>query len=119
MATTVREKFSSQAAPEVLAALRRIAEGPGRQFQAVLDTDAASRRRARCTRPRCSGGSIVPAANRLLRRHRGRSGCADGEPGDQRASMQICAKMMKMLESGAFDIAHIDPWLREFATAGD
>ena len=37
MTTTVREKFSSQAAPEVLAALRQIAESQGRQFQAVLD----------------------------------------------------------------------------------
>jgi hypothetical protein len=37
MTTTTREKFSSQAAPEVLAALRQIAESQGRQFQAVLD----------------------------------------------------------------------------------
>lgn len=37
MTTAVREKFSSQAAPEVLAALRQIAESQGRQFQAVLD----------------------------------------------------------------------------------
>jgi hypothetical protein len=37
MATTAREKFSSQASPEVLTALRQIAEGQGRQFQAVLD----------------------------------------------------------------------------------
>jgi predicted transcriptional regulator len=37
MTTTVREKFSSQAAPDVLLALRRIAENQGRQFQAVLD----------------------------------------------------------------------------------
>ncbi len=35
--TVVREKFSSQAAPEVLAALRQIASAQGRQFQAVLD----------------------------------------------------------------------------------
>ena len=35
--TNIREKFSSQAAPEVLAALRLIAEAQGRQFQAVLD----------------------------------------------------------------------------------
>ena len=35
--TTLREKFSSQASPEVLAALRQIAESQGRQFQAVLD----------------------------------------------------------------------------------
>lgn len=33
----VREKFSSQASPEVLAALRQIARAQGRQFQAVLD----------------------------------------------------------------------------------
>ena len=32
-----REKFSSQAAPEVLAALRKIANEEGRHFQAVLD----------------------------------------------------------------------------------
>ncbi len=32
-----REKFSSQAAPEVLSALRSIANSEGRQFQAVLD----------------------------------------------------------------------------------
>lgn len=37
MSNAVREKFSSQAAPEVLAALRQIAESQGRQFQAVLD----------------------------------------------------------------------------------
>ena len=37
MTTTVREKFSSQAAPDVLLALRKIAENQGRQFQAVLD----------------------------------------------------------------------------------
>ena len=37
MSTAVREKFSSQATPEVLAALRHIAEVEGRQFQAVLD----------------------------------------------------------------------------------
>jgi predicted transcriptional regulator len=37
MTATVREKFSSQAAPEVLASLRQIAQDQGRQFQAVLD----------------------------------------------------------------------------------
>jgi len=37
MTAAVREKFSSQATPEVLTALRRIAESEGRQFQAVLD----------------------------------------------------------------------------------
>ena len=35
--TPVREKFSSQTAPDVLAAMRQIAESQGRQFQAVLD----------------------------------------------------------------------------------
>ncbi len=37
MTSPVREKFSSQASPEVLAALRQIAASQGRQFQAVLD----------------------------------------------------------------------------------
>lgn len=37
MNTPAREKFSSQAAPDVLAALREIAETQGRQFQAILD----------------------------------------------------------------------------------
>lgn len=37
MSVVVREKFSSQASPEVLAALRKIAESEGRQFQSVLD----------------------------------------------------------------------------------
>jgi len=32
MSTATREKFSSQAAPEVLAALRQIAESQGRQL---------------------------------------------------------------------------------------
>ena len=37
MTNVTREKFSSQAAPDVLAAMRQIAESQGRQFQAVLD----------------------------------------------------------------------------------
>ena len=37
MPTPIREKFSSQATPEVLAALRQLAQSQGRQFQAVLD----------------------------------------------------------------------------------
>lgn len=37
MTTAAREKFSSQAAPEVLASLRQIANAQGRQFQSVLD----------------------------------------------------------------------------------
>ena len=37
MPSAAREKFSSQAAPDVLAALRQIAEAQGRQFQSVLD----------------------------------------------------------------------------------
>ena len=37
MPTVAREKFSSQASPDVLMALREIAEVQGRQFQAVLD----------------------------------------------------------------------------------
>ncbi len=37
MAKVEREKFSSQASPEVLLEMRRIAEDQGRQFQSVLD----------------------------------------------------------------------------------
>jgi len=33
----------------------------------------------------------------------------------QRAPMRIHAEMMSMFESGTFDIAHLDPWLRSFA----
>ena len=35
----------------------------------------------------------------------------------QRDPMQIHAEMMQMFESGTFDIAHLDPWLRAFARA--
>ena len=37
MTSATRVKFSSQAAPEVLQALRNIAKTQGRQFQSVLD----------------------------------------------------------------------------------
>jgi len=37
MNTLSREKFSSQASPDVLAALRQLAASQGWQFQAVLD----------------------------------------------------------------------------------
>jgi len=37
MPNTAREKFSSQAAPEVLTALRKIAESEGRPIETVLD----------------------------------------------------------------------------------
>ena len=37
----------------------------------------------------------------------------------QRAPMQIYAEMMQMFDSGTFDIAHIDPWLRSFAVAAE
>jgi death-on-curing protein len=32
----------------------------------------------------------------------------------QRPAKQIYSEMMQMLESGTFDIAHIEPWLRGF-----
>ena len=34
-----------------------------------------------------------------------------------RPPMQIDEEMMQMFESGTFDIAHLDPWLRGFARA--
>lgn len=35
----------------------------------------------------------------------------------QRAPTRIYAEMMQMFASGIFDIAHLEPWLREFARA--
>ncbi|MBI3430202.1 MAG: hypothetical protein HY050_09170 [Actinobacteria bacterium] len=35
--TTAREKFSSQADPQLLAKLRQVAESEGRQFQSILE----------------------------------------------------------------------------------
>jgi hypothetical protein len=35
--SALREKFSSQASPEVLSAFRQLADIEGRQFQALLD----------------------------------------------------------------------------------
>ncbi|MBX9918110.1 MAG: hypothetical protein E6Q59_10980 [Nitrosomonas sp.] len=37
MPNTAREKFSTQAAPEILSALQKIAESEGRPIQEVLD----------------------------------------------------------------------------------
>jgi len=33
----------------------------------------------------------------------------------QRSPPQIYKEMMRMFDTGTFDIAHLDPWLREFA----
>lgn len=37
MPNTAREKFSTQAAPEILSALQKIAESEGRPIQEILD----------------------------------------------------------------------------------
>jgi death-on-curing protein len=37
----------------------------------------------------------------------------------QRSPLQIHAEMLQMLESGTFDITHLEPWLREFAVTAD
>lgn len=37
----------------------------------------------------------------------------------QRAPMAIYPEMMQMFETGTFDIAHLDPWLRAFAVVAD
>lgn len=37
----------------------------------------------------------------------------------QRASMQVHAEMIEMFETGTFDIAHLDPWLRGFASLAE
>ena len=67
MAPIVREKFSSQAAPEVLAALRQVAKAQGRPFQSVIDEalrDYIDRRQGR--RPRRHAMiDTVPAGKRI------------------------------------------------------
>lgn len=37
----------------------------------------------------------------------------------KRAPMQVYPQMMAMFESGTFDIAHLDPWLRSFAVPAE
>ena len=37
----------------------------------------------------------------------------------QRSPMQIYADMIEMLETRTFDIAHLEPWLREFAVIAE
>jgi len=37
----------------------------------------------------------------------------------QRSPMQIYADMIEMLETRTFDIAHLEPWLREFAVISE
>lgn len=37
----------------------------------------------------------------------------------RRPPMQIHGEMLQMLESGTFDISHIEPWLRGFASMDD
>jgi death-on-curing protein len=37
----------------------------------------------------------------------------------QRSPMQIHAEMIQMFETGTFNIAHLDPWLRDFATPAE
>ena len=49
--TTRREKFSSQADPQLLATLREVARSEGRQFQAVLE-DAMRTYIESCTQQR-------------------------------------------------------------------
>ena len=37
----------------------------------------------------------------------------------QRTPVRIHAEMIQMFETGTFDIAHLDPWLRSFATLAE
>ncbi len=81
MGTATRERFSSQAAPDVLQAPRQIAENLGRQFQSVLDD----------------------ALRYYIDRQQ-----KESPQRLQRASMEIHTEMILMLESGTFDIAHLE-----------
>lgn len=53
MNTSVREKLSTQAAPDLLLALRRIAESQGRQFSRIEVTHAQKGQGTAC--PRADG----------------------------------------------------------------
>ena len=115
MSKVIREKFSSQAAPEVLAALRLIADSQGRQFQAVLEEalrDYIDRQQNDRPRRHVMGSfaSSVEAADVFLRINGWRL---------RRPPLQIHAEMIEMLEAGTFDIAHLEPWLRDFASAAE
>lgn len=37
----------------------------------------------------------------------------------QRPPMQIYAEMIQMFDTGAFDLAHLEPWLRDFVRQAD
>lgn len=37
----------------------------------------------------------------------------------RRSPMRIHAEIMQMFETGTFEIAHLDPWLREFAAPAE
>jgi death-on-curing protein len=37
----------------------------------------------------------------------------------RRAPMKIHAEMMRMFKTGTFDVAHLEPWLREFAAPAE
>ncbi|MFV2000573.1 MAG: hypothetical protein ACC654_09450 [Acidimicrobiia bacterium] len=63
------QKFSSQARPELLDEVRRIATAEGRQFQAVLDEALAEwvdRKKGEAPRP-----EVVAHAKASIARHRG------------------------------------------------
>ena len=202
MSSTAREKFSSQASPDVLTALRQIAEVQGRQFQAVLDEalrDYIDRQQK--TRPRrhvmasfassldefdhlyrelakkavphdyLTVADVLGMHTILMQRYGGAGGVRDpgaleaalfrpqtGYYSDiiaeaaalleslainhpfvdgnkriafaaadvflringwylKRQPMIVHTEMLQMLETGTFDIAHLEPWLRGFAIA--
>jgi type I restriction enzyme M protein len=84
--TTIREKFPFQAAPDVLAALRQIAESQGCQFQAVLD-DAL----------------YWPIYNLHLKNPHAKAGLEHAEPKDLIASMRsheaVVMRLLAEIES--------------------
>jgi hypothetical protein len=67
MKNTEKEKFASQADPELLSAVRAIAEAEGRQFQAVLDEalrDLVEKKRNGKARPHVLSSFEKTAKNR-------------------------------------------------------
>ena len=100
MSTAVREKFSSQAAPDVL----------GMHTVLMQRYGGALMERVAINYPFVDGNERIAfaAADLFLRVNGWRP---------QRSPMQIHAEMMRMFETGTFDIAHLDPWLRGLARA--
>ncbi len=131
----------------MLAALRQVAESQGRQLQAVFDEalgDYIDRQPKERSRRHVTSSFAQPRRVRPPLSRTGQVNRAAREPDHQRlfvadnkrvafaaadvvlhidgwrlqrSPIRIHAKMMQMIESGTFDIAQLDLWLRDCAKA--